>query len=857
MANPSVLRLVSAVGIGGGLVASCVPLLAQDLDQGGVVTIVWVDPRSGPPAPPQFHFVTDAGQRWQLLGVTPAMLRIPLGQVAVRAQVRGSVAAAAPGKGGRGTPALRARSIRVMGSARSDAAAVSLGVDRYVTLRCVLPTLPADGMPSEATLRQWLGPAYPGVPHLMTEMSRGQYTVDGSMIVGPYQLPGALETYVPPGSTSVDLMTLTDSCLEMADAEVDFSGVQGINIQFNRYEPFAYGGGLYLTRDGGARSVGATWMPSWSVASVYAHEIGHAIGWPHSGSSWEFPYSSCWDVMSSAYCHYSPADLTYIPTHTIALHRLGSGWIAPERAPRVVPGEELVARVAASGAPVAAGAVEIIDLQRVTDVPLTIEARRREGQYESHIPFSGVVMHRRASELVGHVLDIDNNGNPNDQAAVWEVGEVFEDSLHGGRVEVLAAHPDGSLDVRATSGWRLQVDVDGPGTVTVGGTACGASCTQVTTSYGTRFQVVAVPQAGKVLGRWEGNCTGVADCFVDLFGSRRVRAFFGTPISITSAATRPYGVRGVPFQDDLAISGGDGSLAWRVASGQLPVGLTLSASGAIRGTPGRTGRSTAEIEVTSTATSARQAFTFDVFDPVRIGDHPSTFTMLTGHPAELGLGASGGGGAVAWSVVQGQLPPGLALQAASGVLSGTPAQAGTSDVVLEARWDTLTARAAITLVVLDFSITSDSVRPAGVMGAALLDSLRAGGVMAQWSVVSGALPGGVILSAAGVLAGIPAEAGTFTFTARAARDQDEMTRGFALVVSKPSLAVQGVANQVLGGAPLGEDQRRFLDLLGNRNGRVDLADARAWLVDTGRLAPSSSVADAARELQQPGPGGSR
>jgi hypothetical protein len=43
-----------------------------------------------------------------------------------------------------------------------------------------------------------------------------------------------------------------------------------------------------------------------------------------------------------------------------------------------------------------------------------------------------------------------------------------------------------------------------------------------------------------------------------------------------------------------------------------------------------------------------------------------------------------------------------------------------------------------------------------------------------------------------------------------------------------------VLDQLLGADTLGADQLRFLDLLGNRNGRLDVGDVRAWLLDTGR-----------------------
>jgi hypothetical protein len=145
-------------------------------------------------------------------------------------------------------------------------------------------------------------------------------------------------------------------------------------------------------------------------------------------------------------------------------------------------------------------------------------------------------------------------------------------------------------------------------------------------------------------------------------------------------------------------------------------------------------------------------------------------------------------------------------------------------------------------------ITSAAVLRAARMGAAYADTLRvSGGDGAPlWSVNAGALPSGITLNAAsGVLSGVPQQAGEFVATILVTAGGVEATATFQLNVSKPIIAEAAVLDQLLGGAALTADDARFLDLLGNRNGRVDVGDVRAWLRDTGRL-------DAARpsELQR-------
>jgi hypothetical protein len=73
------------------------------------------------------------------------------------------------------------------------------------------------------------------------------------------------------------------------------------------------------------------------------------------------------------------------------------------------------------------------------------------------------------------------------------------------------------------------------------------------------------------------------------------------PVSITTAALAD-GVRGVPYRAALSTSGGLAPLAWSVAAGALPPGLTLNAStGVISGTPSKTGQSSFTVRVTDSA----------------------------------------------------------------------------------------------------------------------------------------------------------------------------------------------------------------------------------------------------------------
>ena len=146
-------------------------------------------------------------------------------------------------------------------------------------------------------------------------------------------------------------------------------------------------------------------------------------------------------------------------------------------------------------------------------------------------------------------------------------------------------------------------------------------------------------------------------------------------------------------------------------------------------------------------------------------------------------------------------------------------------------------------------------RPAAVMGASHEDVLQSEGGpdgARTWSIVGGALPAGLALDAEGRIAGIPEVAGTFPFTARVASGTDAAQRELILTVTKPVLAQNAVLDDLLGGTALGADHKRFLDLLGNRNGRVDVGDVRAWLLENMGAAAAAELPRLLRERQAAG-----
>ncbi len=158
-------------------------------------------------------------------------------------------------------------------------------------------------------------------------------------------------------------------------------------------------------------------------------------------------------------------------------------------------------------------------------------------------------------------------------------------------------------------------------------------------------------------------------------------------------------------------------------------------------------------------------------DPVISGTPPHG---VVGVAYSATLTASGGTGTLKWSQASGQLPAGLTFNTATGVISGTPTAVGTSAFVAQVvdASDvpyTTQARESISVTTTAASLALTGNPPSGTVGAAYSTALIASGGVAPYSfsVLSGALPGGLTLSSpTGVISGTPTASGTFSFMAQ-------------------------------------------------------------------------------------------
>lgn len=485
---------------------------------------------------------------------------------------------------------------------------------------------------------QVMGGTYPGMQQYFAELSRDPAIMANSRVRGWFTLPRPRGSYVV--GNVANLAALADDCTAAADSSFYFPNYMLVNLQFNGplttrttppFDTLSFGGSFTLELDGAPpRQVGMTWLSSNHSANyvVYAHEMGHGLGWQHSGSPVN-EYNSAWDVMSVGYLRPEPP-WGYLTIHTIAPHKVRSGWIEPERRWRPAFGRTERGVLARSALPPAAGWLAL-ELPLAGGSWLFGEARLVAG-HDRPLPAEAVVLHRYDGWRA-YPVDPDGNGNPNDSAAAWQPGETYADLAENLAITVDSLVTDGfALTVRR--GFLLQVTVTGQGLVTAdtGGLACRTAClSEAFDSSGAAVTLRATPDSGHIFGGWTGACFGSGACRLAMSSSRSVAAIFAAPVTI-AGLTRDAGVMGAPYADTLRGSGG--VTRWRLTSGALPPGLALdSTTGALSGVPTQAGTFVFTVEASSPYTSAARPFTIVIGTPALVA--ADVMDMLLGSRAAL------------------------------------------------------------------------------------------------------------------------------------------------------------------------------------------------------------------------------
>ncbi len=241
-------------------------------------------------------------------------------------------------------------------------------------------------------------------------------------------------------------------------------------------------------------------------------------------------------------------------------------------------------------------------------------------------------------------------------------------------------------------------------------------------------------------------------------------------ISVTTTALSD-GTVSAAYSQTLAASGGKTPLAWAVATGILPAGLSLNGStGVISGTPTMAGTSNFTMQVTdANGAVATRALSIVIYGAVSVTT-ASLPDGMVGSSYSQTLSAAGGKTPYSWSITLGTLPAGLSLNASTGIISGTPTAGGTSNFtvqVTDANGATATQALAVT-VYATLTVTTSAL-PDGTVNLAYSTTLTATGGKSPlaWSITVGVLPAGLSLNAStGVISGLPTTASTSNITVR-------------------------------------------------------------------------------------------
>jgi hypothetical protein len=269
------------------------------------------------------------------------------------------------------------------------------------------------------------------------------------------------------------------------------------------------------------------------------------------------------------------------------------------------------------------------------------------------------------------------------------------------------------------------------------------------------------------------------------------------------------GTEGVPYSMPIELLGDEDEACavYTVSSGSLPPGLSVNSDAArIQGTPTTAGTYDFYLNVTYNRETSCP-FKNPSDDSFRIAINPglakltlgpeSTSPGTVGTPYSLQMTAT-----VAepktWSISSGQLPPGLALDANTGLISGTPTAAGTFSFQVYAKMvsDSRSDTKALAIVVRDplaiaaedpFTTARTATGEVSVPFEAMLTATGGDGTY-TWSLAEGTLPPGLLL-AEGAISGTPRTPGVYRFTARVTDAEGRVANYPARIVVLAKLSV--------------------------------------------------------------------
>ena len=286
-------------------------------------------------------------------------------------------------------------------------------------------------------------------------------------------------------------------------------------------------------------------------------------------------------------------------------------------------------------------------------------------------------------------------------------------------------------------------------------------------------------------------------------GTRGYTLNIAAPTIAVAPSTVPTATRGTAYSQTLNASGGTAAYTYAITSGALPAGITLASNGTLSGTATVEGTFNFTVQATdANSFTGTQAYSLTVAGPNLVLPASALPAGTAGQAYAAAITpATGGTAPYSYAVSAGTLPAGIALDPATGGLSGTPTAAGTFTFTLTVS-DSTPSPAAQASRSYSLSIAAPQVVVApttlsgATRGTAYSQTLSASGGTAAYTyaITSGALPAGITLASNGTLSGTATVEGTFNFTVQAT-DANSFTgtQAYSLTVAGPNLVLPASA----------------------------------------------------------------
>ena len=264
----------------------------------------------------------------------------------------------------------------------------------------------------------------------------------------------------------------------------------------------------------------------------------------------------------------------------------------------------------------------------------------------------------------------------------------------------------------------------------------------------------------------------------------------------------PSGTVGVPYSQQVPVFNATPPLTVTQTSGTIPPGLTLSSSGLLSGTPTQFGNGVIGLFVQdSTGKTGSGGITLTIVPPLLSVGPATVPDGVVGQNYSVTF--VGSGGLAPYHYSSSGIIPGLALDTASGVLSGKPTVSGTYSFAILAEDNRLTMGSQsytlnITGATAPMTLTPSSL-PDGTEGKMYLQFIMAtplGDSFTSTNTVisGGSLPPGIVvnndLTSEFILEGVPTAAGFFPFQVTVTdNNKKSLTQNYSINVASQAIIV--------------------------------------------------------------------